>query len=246
MTATPEFHALVERIEAFIHGKDSPEAILALIAQTYRMSHAAYLGLDLPYEGKCHFIFHATYPKHWIDRYIEQNYFEIDPTIATTLKSTLPIDWSELPSTNREIRSFLHEAHNFGIGSRAISVPIRGRQGEKGLFTLVGDIDAAEWDFYKRSFIPDFITLGVYIHCMFIKYLIPQSYEDNIKLSPREILCLEWASNGKTFNDIAGIIGISNHTVRIHLDAAREKLKCLNITHAVARAIKLELIRAPR
>jgi DNA-binding CsgD family transcriptional regulator len=246
MTASPEFHAIVERIEAFIPGKDSPEAILALIAEAYRMSHAAYLGLDLRVGATRHSIFHATYPKSWIDRYVEQNYVEGDPTVATTLKSTLPIDWSELPSTDKEIRRFLHEARDFGIGSRGISVPIRGRRSEKGLFTLVGDINEAEWEFYKKRFMPDFITIGVYIHCMFMKNFIPRSNDDYIKLSPRETLCLEWASNGKTFNDIADIIGISNHTVRIHLDAAREKLKCLNITHAVARAIKLELIRAPR
>ena len=246
MTATPEFHALIEKIEAFIPGEHSPETILAHIAQTYRMSHAAYLGIDLSFDGRRHSIFYATYPKPWVERYIEKNYVDRDPTVTASLKSNLPVDWAALPSKDNVARSLLNRIYEYDVGKQGITVPIRGWQSEKGLFTLVGDMNEADWDSYKKLFIPDILTIGFYVHCMVVKNFRPRSYVSDIKLSPREILCLEWASNGKTFNDIADIVGISNHTVRIHLDTAREKLKCLNITHAVARAIKLELIQAPR
>ena len=93
MTTTPAFHSLIEIIEAFVPGEDSPEETLALIAQTYGMSHAAYLGIDLPYNrtGK-HSIFLDTYPKLWIERYLAQNYIERDPTVLNTRNSTLPLD----------------------------------------------------------------------------------------------------------------------------------------------------------
>jgi DNA-binding CsgD family transcriptional regulator len=247
MTTTSAFHALVERIEGFVPGEDSPEAILALIAQTYGMSHAAYLGLDLPTNGiDQRSIFHATYPKVWVERYIVNNYIKKDPVVATTLKSTLPIDWSKLLLKDKKQQLFLDEARNFGIGQRGLTVPIRGKRMEKGLFSIVGDMTDADWNLYKKEFMPDIITVGFYIHNMVMKTLILHDDMENIRLSPREALCLEWASNGKTFDDIADILGLSSHTVRMYLDASRQKLKCLNITHAVARAIKMELIRAPR
>jgi len=247
MTATPAFHTLVERIEAFVPGEDSPEVILALIAKTYGMSHAAYLGLDLQHhQTELQYILHATYPKPWIERYISQNYVIKDPTVLNTLNSNLPIDWSKLPRDNEEVRAFLRQTHEFGIGGRGITVPIRGKRGEKGLFTIVGDRTDADWDLYKKLFMPDIVTIGFYVHFMVIQNIAQRKSDDYIKLSPREILCLEWASNGKTFEDIADILGLSKHTVRMYLDAARRKLNCLNITHAVARAIKMELIRAPR
>ena len=247
MTTTSAFHALVERIESFIPGEDSPEAILMLITQAYGVSHAAYLGLGLSNSGiHQQSIFHATYPKPWMDRYIDNNYIEKDPIVATTLKSTLPIDWSKLPMKDEEQKWFFREAREFGIGERGITVTIRGKQMEKGLFSIVGDMSDDDWDIYKKQIIPDIITIGFYVHSMVMKTI--QLYDDIqiIRLSPREVICLEWASNGKTFDDIAEILGISSHTVRRYLDAARQKLRCLNITHAVARAIKMELIRAPR
>jgi DNA-binding CsgD family transcriptional regulator len=247
MTTTPSFHALVERIEGFIPGEDSPEVILALITQTYGISHAAYLGLDLPNNPiKTQSIFYATYPKPWIDHYIENNYIRKDPTVAITLRSTLPIDWSKLPPNDKELKRFFREANDFGIGERGITVPIMGMHGEKGLFTVVGDMPHADWDLFTKTFMPDIVTIGLYVHWMFMKNIMLHDKQTYIKLSPREVLCLEWASNGKTFNDIADILDISNHTVRMYLDTARRKLQCLNITHAVARAIKMGLIRVPR
>ena len=218
-----------------------------LITQAYGVSHAACIGLELPNSGiRQQSIFHVTYPKPWIDRYINSNYFDKDPIVATTLKSTLHIDWSMLPMKDNEQKWFFREAREFGIGERCISVPIRGKQMENGLFSIVGDMSDDDWDLYKKQLIPDIITIGFYVHSMVMKTI--QLYDDMhiIRLYPRELLCLEWASNGKTFDDIAEILGISSHTVRMYLDAARQKLKCLNITHAVARAIKMELIRAPR
>ena len=61
-------------------------------------------------------------------------------------------------------------------------------------------------------------------------------------LSPRELECLTWAARGKTAEDCGLILGRSPETVRIHLKHAIRKLNAANTTHAVAKAILLELI----
>ena len=57
------------------------------------------------------------------------------------------------------------------------------------------------------------------------------------RLSPRELECLAWAAQGKTYGEISTMLGISFGTVKTNLDIARFKLGAVNVTHAVALAI---------
>jgi DNA-binding CsgD family transcriptional regulator len=57
------------------------------------------------------------------------------------------------------------------------------------------------------------------------------------KLSPRELECLAWAAQGKTYTEIGKMLGISFATVKTNLDNARFKLGGVNLAHAVALAI---------
>lgn len=61
-------------------------------------------------------------------------------------------------------------------------------------------------------------------------------------LTEREIECLKWSAEGKTYEDIGMLLGISARTVRFFLENARHKLGSLNTTHAVANAMLLGLI----
>lgn len=60
-----------------------------------------------------------------------------------------------------------------------------------------------------------------------------------IKLSPRELECLTWASRGKTAWEIGRLLDISEHTAVFHLRNASTKLGTSNRQQAVARFIQL-------
>ena len=60
-------------------------------------------------------------------------------------------------------------------------------------------------------------------------------------VSAREIDCLKWMAAGKTAWEVSTILGISERTVRFHLNAAREKLQCTTTTQAVAKAVSQQL-----
>lgn len=64
-----------------------------------------------------------------------------------------------------------------------------------------------------------------------------------VKLTKREIECLEWASKGKTNWEISVILGVSKRTVVFHLQNASKKLDTSNRYHTVAQAIALGLIK---
>lgn len=61
-------------------------------------------------------------------------------------------------------------------------------------------------------------------------------------VSARELDCLKWAAAGKTAWEASVILGISERTVRFHLNAVREKLGCATTTQAVAKAISHRLL----
>lgn len=61
-------------------------------------------------------------------------------------------------------------------------------------------------------------------------------------LKPREIDCLQWTSQGKTSDEIATILSLSQHTVNHYLTNAARKLDTSNRTHAVSKALRLKII----
>ena len=61
-------------------------------------------------------------------------------------------------------------------------------------------------------------------------------------LSRREEQCTFWAAEGKRANEIAGILGLSVHTIRQYLDSAILKLKARNRGEMLLRAATLGLI----
>ena len=64
-----------------------------------------------------------------------------------------------------------------------------------------------------------------------------------VELTRREKECLLWAAEGKTSDETADILHISESTVRFHLNNAARKLNVHNRRHAIARAICLGLIK---
>lgn len=63
-------------------------------------------------------------------------------------------------------------------------------------------------------------------------------------LSDKELTILQYASEGKTRDEIAIILGISSETVKTHLRSVMHKLDTTNTTASVARAYSLGLLRA--
>ncbi|PZU81991.1 MAG: LuxR family transcriptional regulator [Shinella sp.] len=62
-------------------------------------------------------------------------------------------------------------------------------------------------------------------------------------LTEREIDCLNWTAAGKTSVEIAEILGLSEHTINHYLNRATKKLDTVNRTQAVAKALRLGLIK---
>jgi len=56
-------------------------------------------------------------------------------------------------------------------------------------------------------------------------------------LTHRELECIRWVVAGKTDAEIANLLGVSQTTVRTHIDQARRKLGARSRAQAVARLV---------
>lgn len=63
--------------------------------------------------------------------------------------------------------------------------------------------------------------------------------------SPRENAILYWASMGKSYQEIALILGIKLATVKYHVGNAVKKLGVTNAKHAIRLGVELQLILPP-
>lgn len=66
--------------------------------------------------------------------------------------------------------------------------------------------------------------------------------DDTPALSDRERDCLAFLADGRRDQEIADLLGITETTVRFHIDKARRKLGARNRTQAIARLANLRLL----
>lgn len=66
-------------------------------------------------------------------------------------------------------------------------------------------------------------------------FAAPPDEDDEVRLTHRERDALSWVAEGKSDWEISVILGVSETTVRFHVDNARRKLGAVNRAQAVAR-----------
>ena len=211
------------------------------LLKRYNVKHAVYHAVALPKVDRANPVLILTYPNEWVQRYVGQNYFTIDPVVAAGAISLLPIDWARLDKRGPGAKRVFGEASELGIGRQGLSFPIRGATGDHALFTITSKVSDAEWKKLTSTYLRDFQVLGHFIHGKVLEF--QHGVTAPIKpLSSRERECLNWAAVGKTNKAIARQLGISERVVRAYFESARHKLNCLNRGHVLARAVSLRLI----
>lgn len=68
-----------------------------------------------------------------------------------------------------------------------------------------------------------------------MSFAAPPSPEEEVRLTDRERDALAWVAEGKSDWEISVILGLSETTVRFHVDNGRKKLGAVNRAQAVAR-----------
>ena len=146
--------------------------------------------------------------------------------------------------TSKEALHFeFQNEKNVGLGDGAehasiqIMLPLNRRRGETAFFGFTSASQAE----HAETMLRECRILANYFHGHVLR-MHGHDAEHEILVSARELDCLKWTAAGKTALEASIILGISERTVRFHLNAAREKLGCVTTTQAVAKAIAQQLI----
>lgn len=112
---------------------------------------------------------------------------------------------------------------------------------EYALFSMTLPDDPSITAERKLCLAREWTILGTYFHSHILR-LNGHDSSRQLIVSAKELDCLRWTAAGKTAWEASKILGISERTVRFHLNAAREKLSCATTTQAVAKAVARRLI----
>ena len=217
--------------------------ILKAIAYEIGVAHISYIRFASDKSADTSILTAAvTYAREWQLRYFLKQYVNNDPVIAFGREAALPFDWRILGQDNPAALAFLADAASHGVGRNGLSIPVRNRRGIYSVVSFTSDHTELEWEKYKSANMAKLQLLAVLIDSAAnINFKLPAP---PVKLSRREEQCLIWAARGKTYQEIAEILALTFGSVKTHLDSAKHKLNCMNLTHAAAVAVASGVIPA--
>jgi DNA-binding CsgD family transcriptional regulator len=237
--------AATSRLIETILGNDDRDLAetLRTIASEIGVSHIAYLRLSPDKSPDiCLLVAVVTYSRLWQHRYFVKKYMTTDPVIFYGRDADQPFDWANVPVDEPATKAFFADALNHSVGRNGLSIPLRNRRGVFALVSFTSDLSKDEWEDYKGANMKSLKLLSILIDSAAnINFKLPAF---PVHLSNREEQCLLWAARGKTYQEIAEILGLAFGSVKTHLDAARHKLHCMNLTHAAAVAFATGVIPA--
>lgn len=239
MPTGTSFSAVVDQFSQAKTPKDSRE-VLERIRDQFGLAHVVYFAERIPGVTNGAPLIAVTYTDEWVEHYKTENFVEIDPVVPAGLRNILPTDWSTFDRKDSQLKRFFGEADDFGVGTQGITIPARSSSGDVAMLSVTGNMPPKEWSLFRKYFIREFQIIAAASHDMILR--VNGANIEKPRLSPREIECLKWASEGKTYDDIATIMNISRGTVKSYMEMTRSKLNALNTTHTVTRAIRLGII----
>lgn len=228
------FQNFIDRLSSAEDLQDFSEA-MAVTAGDLDLACFAYLALPKAGEKKPRLI--STYPLPWTDHYLRNRYQTVDPVIRQALRTPEPFRWGvdfRTQSTTAAQQTLFDEAAQFGI-RMGFTVPIHDGHGPVAALTFAADERRPAFDQRIGSSERVLQLMAMYFHAHVRRKLACGRGVGEVRLSPRELECLRWASRGKSAWEIGRILGISRHTVADYLNNAKQKLGVRTIVQAAAR-----------
>ncbi|WP_083941135.1 autoinducer binding domain-containing protein [Pseudoduganella violaceinigra] len=179
----------------------------------------------------------SNYPKQWQQRYAEQSYMQVDPTVAHALRSTAPLQWSE--DLFASAHHFWEDAQGHGLHAGWAQATV-SPNGAIGMLTLARSSDAiSEQELEAKGLQMHWLVSAVHEHGA--RVFAPQ-LPQLPQLTERECDVLRWTADGKTSSEIGDILGVSERTVNFHINNCMDKLGAVNKTACTIKAAMLRLI----
>jgi DNA-binding CsgD family transcriptional regulator len=182
----------------------------------------------------------TSWPAELLAIYDQEGLMVNSPVLRRLRNSTLPFTHDTV-ETNAErddgkTRMIVSLFERFRM-PRCAYFPTHDASGLRGAISLAGDREMFNREEMKEL---TFISIHIFDRLAEIRNMDTRITDT---LNDREIDCLNWTAAGKTSAEIAEILGLSEHTVNHYLNRATKKLDTVNRTQAVAKALRVGLIK---
>jgi len=159
------------------------------------------------------------------------------------LNSIRPLDWATLLRTEPLSGRLLTEARRLALPLQGAVYPLISREGRSALLSINIDAAPRDWQLFRRTYDRDIHALAAQFHAGLLEPEHADGHPEPPQLTPRELETLGWSAAGKSYWEIAVILGISERTVRFFMANTRRKLNVVSNTQAVAQAVWQGLIQ---
>lgn len=185
-------------------------------------------------------VINVGYSNDWLYAYGKNGYAACDPvlqSLSSRLSTTQTWEQTYSQASSQKQLEFIEEARSFGLTHGITTGMLDRKRGYGTFFSFAG----GEANNTKR-------------YVKFVEYLLPHLHRILIanthttmpnhtkSLSPREMTVLLWMKEGKTNWEIARIVGVTERTVRFHVESIFMKLDASSRTQAVAVALEHKLL----
>ncbi len=180
----------------------------------------------------------SSYPQEWLDIYSANRYQRIDPVVRAAHSRCAPFMWHDTPVTteDRHYRKIFSQAREYDI-VHGCSFVLHDHDNNLAILsisaTAADDADLRQLMEDERANL-QMVLVDTHQHAL---ALASAEASRTDRLSPREGEILYWASQGKTYHEIALILGIKTRTVKFHIGNAVRKLGVTNAKHAIRRCL---------
>lgn len=182
----------------------------------------------------------CSWPAEMVATYDNMGLLKTSPVVARLKRSIAPFtfDLEAVPAEDAAgVQKSVQELFIRFNMQRGLYVPVHDPNGGRGAIVFSGDRPPATYEEIMRLHM---VSTLIYDRMIQLQYAEERPGEE---LSEREIECLLLTSSGKTSAEIADLLSVSEHSVNHYLNRAAKKLGTVNRTQAVARALRLGIIR---
>lgn len=175
----------------------------------------------------------------WFRFYDQFHLILEDPAARHLSRAHKPFTWSWVIQ-NYDLSAgeefVMHEPRNFGL-SDGLAIPVFGPNSALGCVTVAGEnFEPCRMEVAALQM----MATAAYNQALHVTHFFERMSRPTLSSRQRE--CLNWLQYGKSNSDIAAILGISVHTVKEHIDAARMALGVATRMEAVVEARRANLI----
>lgn len=183
-------------------------------------------------------VLNVNFPQTWLFQYWRNGYGKVDPVLHALVRSQKAQVWNQVYASvkSEKEKEFVETATSFGLGD-GVTVGSLDPSCVVTSFFAFGGGEPAQ----HRRYVKFVYYLGQHLHLALMRSSSKAACATNKcvnKLSPREVTILNWMKDGKTNWEIAQITGVSERTIRFHVESIFSKLDVTCRTQAVAVAVQ--------